>query len=166
MDAADFVQASLTSGQDVNDNGVDINFGATVREEGDWSHVTGTPDFVLSSADYDHVEITANIQFDYGNAGGDTPVLPVLELYKSGVLVSGATSKHGFVADDAGQNSEVGSNTITYTDLGTIGAGVAYKVRCQRGNDNTDAVDGISGSFTLKAVKRIDVVTSLSLSAP
>ena len=168
VDAAIFIQAPLTGGQDVNGAGSDVNFGANVRAEGDWSHISGTPNFILgaSAADYNHVEITAHIQFDYGNAGGATPVLPVLELYKAGALVAEATVQHGYIDDDAGKNSEIGSNTVVFTDLGALVAGVSYKVRTQRGNDNTDPVAGVAGHITLKAVKRVSVVTEIELSTP
>lgn len=166
VETSNIVHAELTGAQNINAAGVDLNFQVATRDETDWTHAGGTPTFLLNGVGYDHVEIRANITWDKGGVGGGNPFNPILDLYKDGALVASASAMHGMTLDDAGQNTEKGSALIAFLDTGALVNGTSYKVRVRNGNDNTVSVNGASGFFSAKAVKRVAVVTEVALSTP
>ena len=164
VDASNIVFAELTGAQNINADNVDINFNIPARSEADWTHAGGTANFLLAGSQYDHVIISANITYQ-GDASG-TPIHPIIDLLKNGVVIASASAQHGAVSNGPVQNTINGSATIQFMDTGTLIDGVSYKLRCRQGNDNATSMNGVSGFFSAKAVKRVDVVTEIQLSAP
>jgi hypothetical protein len=166
VDRSSLVSAALTPSQDINANGVDINFEAASLLESAWTHAAGAPTFIVGSSDYSHVEITANIVYEKSSGGGHAPVHPILDLYKNGALIASATCQSGLILDDSSTSTIKGSNSIRFIDTGSISAGTSYKLRCRRGNTTTTPVTGLAGFFTAKAVARVDAATAVTLTSP
>tara|TARA_R110000851_G_scaffold39729_13_gene100756 strand:- start:2963 stop:4216 length:1254 start_codon:yes stop_codon:yes gene_type:complete len=166
LDQSSLVHAQLTPAQNVNSVlGDDLDFGATTRAEGDWVHVDNTATFLISADGYDHVEITANII--YANAAADDSAKhPIFELYKNGSIIQSAGAYEGLILNDTLENSLLSSGKIVFTDTGSIASGTTYKIRCRKGNDNEGSVIGLDGYFQAKAVKRVSVLTGITLETP
>lgn len=166
FDRSSIVHADLTGGQNVNAEGVDLNFAVSSREEVDWTHTGGSATFLLDGTSYSYVEVCFNVVWDIGSPAGDAPVLPVFDLYKNGVIVASASSRSGLTLDDIGQNSVEGSSSLVFRDVGPLVAGTSYKIRCRQGNDNTAPVTGLTGYFSAKAVARVAAITGFTLTTP
>ncbi len=163
VDVSTLVVAPITPAQDINGNGTSIGFGPAIKKEAGWTHIDGSSLFTIDGTGYDYIEIVANIVYTAGAPAGADPVHPILDLYVNGVLVPAASSRNGSVSDEAANNTVEGRQLIHYIDASTFVASQNYAVVCRRGNDNTTAITGIAGSISLKAVKRVDAVTSLAV---
>jgi len=166
VDISSLVTSNITSAQNVNPAvTTDLNFGAATTSESDWTHISNTSNFILGSGDYVFVEITANIV--YANATSDNNTKhPVFDLYKNGSLIQSAGAYEGLITNDTNKNSILASGKIVFRDSGPIPAGTSYKIRCRAGNDNDAPVIGLDGYFQAKAVKRVQVVTNVTLTTP